>query len=127
MLAALALALAFVSLHFAIRVVSAQEGAGAETGVFRTNDFEMTVKAGFSKLEVNNWMGSWVPFRITVANQGDPIIGKLIVHCESQNGPTPQVREYVKEIQLPTGSRQLHEVAAFLNSGEDPIVRIQTD
>jgi hypothetical protein len=126
-LVALAAALAFMSLHFATRIVGAQEGAGAETGAFRTNDFEMTVKAGFSKLEVNNWMGSWVPFRITLANQGRPISGRLIIHCESQNGPTPQVREYVKEIQLPTGSRQLHEMAAFLNSGEDPIVRIQTD
>lgn len=125
-LAVLALALAFISFHFAIASVVAQENAGAETGVFRTEKFEMIVKAGFGKLEVNNWMGSWVPFRVTVVNQGEPISGRLIVHCESQNNPTPQVREYVKEIQLPTGSRQLHEIAAFLNSGEDPVVQIQT-
>ncbi|HVG21922.1 MAG TPA: hypothetical protein VNI02_22995 [Blastocatellia bacterium] len=121
-----ALALAFISLWAATGGVSAQEGAGAETGVFHSDDLEMVVKAGFSKLEVNNWMGSWVPFRVTIVNQGRPISGRLVVHCESQNNPTPQVREYVKEIQLPTGSRQLHEIAAFLNSGEDPIVRIQT-
>jgi glyoxylase-like metal-dependent hydrolase (beta-lactamase superfamily II) len=41
--------------------------------------------------------------------------------------PNPQVREYVKEIQLPTGSRQFHEIAAFLNSPESPIVRLQTE
>src|SRR3954453_14195415 len=104
-----ALALAFLSLNFAIGV-SAQENAGAETGIYRTDNFEMTVKAGFSKLEVNNWMGSWVPFRITLVNQGPPINGRLIVHCESALNPTPQVREYVKDIQLPTGSRQLHEI-----------------
>lgn len=86
----------------------------------------MIVRAGFGRLEVSNWMGSWVPFRISVANQGPPISGRLIVHCESSPNPTPQVREYVKEIQLPTGSRQLHEIAAFLNSGENPIVQIQS-
>jgi hypothetical protein len=133
LLIVVALLLAFASFHFVTRSVSAQgnggaekENGGAETGVFRTDTFEMTVKAGFSKLEVNNWMGSWVPFRVTIVNQGPPINGRLVVHCESQPNPTVQVREYVKEIQLPTGSRQLHEIAAFLNSGEDPVVRIQT-
>src|SRR5215212_2163660 len=106
LLVALALALAFASFNFATSSVSAQENGGAETGgaetgVFRTDNFEMTVKAGFSKLEVNNWMGSWVPFRITLVNQGPPVNGRLIVHCESQSSPTTQVREYVKEIQLP--------------------------
>jgi hypothetical protein len=129
-IALIALALAFISFGVAAGGVSAQENAsqesaGVETGVFRSDNFEMTVKAGFSKLEVNNWMGSWVPFRITLVNQGPPINGRLIVHSESSPNPTPQIREYVKEIQLPTGSRQLHEIAAFLNSGEDPIVRIQ--
>jgi len=32
----------------------------------------------------------------------------------------------VKEVQLPTGSRQFHEIAAFLNSGESPTIRIQS-
>src|SRR5215211_7249212 len=80
---ALWLALAFISFNVALRSASAQENAGAETGVFHTDNLEMTVKAGFSKLEVNNWMGSWIPFRITLVNQGPPINGRLIVHCES--------------------------------------------
>jgi len=86
----------------------------------------MTVRAGFGRLEVSNWTGSWVPFRISLANQGPPISCRLVVHCESAGNPNPQVREYVKEVQLPTGSRQLHEIAAFLNSGESPIVRLQS-
>src|SRR5262245_17916044 len=87
----------------------------------------MLVRAGFGRLEVSNWVGSWVPFRISISNQGPPISARLIVHCESSPNPNPQVREYVKEVQLATGSRQLHEIAAFLNSGERPIVRIQAD
>ena len=87
----------------------------------------MIVRAGFGRLEVSSGTGSWVPFRISLANQGPPVSGRLIVHCESSPNPTPQVREYVKEISLPTGSRQLHEIAAFLNSGESPIVRLQSD
>ena len=86
----------------------------------------MIVRAGFGRLEVSNWTGSWVPFRVSLANQGPPISGRLVVHCESSGNPNPQVREYVKEIQLPTGSRQLHEIAGFLNSGESPIVRLQS-
>ena len=110
------------------RDVRAQENNIApETGVARTADFEMIVRAGFGRLEVSNWTGSWVPFRISLSNQGPPISGRLIVHCESSPNPAPQVREYVKEIQLPTGTRQLHEIAAFLNSGESPIVRLQSD
>ena len=87
----------------------------------------MIVRAGFGRLEVSNWTGSWVPFRVSLANQGPAITGRLIVHCESSPSPNPQVREYVKEIQLPTGSRQLHEIAAFLNSGESAIVRLQSE
>lgn len=109
------------------REVSAQESAASETGVARGDNLEMIVRAGFGRLEVSNWTGSWVPFRISVTNQGPPITGRLVVHCESSPSPNPQVREYVKEIQLPTGSRQLHEIAAYLNSGESPIVRIQSD
>ncbi|MEK6409902.1 MAG: hypothetical protein AABN34_23510 [Acidobacteriota bacterium] len=107
--------------------VRAQDDVAAETGVARTENFEMIVRAGFGRLEVSNWTGSWVPFRISLSNQGPAIVGRLVVHCESSPNPNPQVREYVKDIQLPTGSRQLHEIAAFLNSGESPIVRIQSD
>ncbi|HSB12567.1 MAG TPA: hypothetical protein VLM38_23965 [Blastocatellia bacterium] len=108
------------------RGVQAQEDLPAETGIFRTENLEMTVRAGFGRLEVSNWMGSWVPFRISLTNQGPPITGRLIVHCESSPNPTAQVREYVKEIQLPTGSRQLHEIAAYLNSNQSPVVRLQS-
>ena len=106
--------------------IRAQENGAAEAGVARTADFEMTVRAGFGRLEVSNWTGSWVPFRISIANQGPPISGRLVVHCETSPNPTTQVREYVKEVQVPTGSRQLHEIAAFLNSGESPIVSLQS-
>lgn len=95
-------------------------------GVARAENLEMVVRAGFGRLEVSNWTGSWVPFRVSIMNQGPPIAGRLIVHCESSPNPNPQVREYLKEIQLPTGSRQFHEIAAFLNSGENPIVRLQS-
>jgi hypothetical protein len=106
--------------------VFAQENPAPETGIARSGDFEMIVRAGFGRLEVSNWTGSWVPFRMSLSNLGPPISGRLIVHCESSPNPNPQVREYVKEIQLPTGTRQLHEIAAFLNSGESPIVRVQS-
>jgi hypothetical protein len=109
-----------------VRLASAQEGAG-ETGVARVENLEMLVRAGFGRLVVSSWTGSWVPFRISIANQGPPLVGRLIVHCESAANPNPQVREYVKDVQLPTGSRQLHEIAAFLNSAEQPVVRFETD
>jgi hypothetical protein len=121
---ALALVLAAGLTPFILRSVKAQEGAQAESGVARNENLEIAVKAGFGRLEVNHWNGSWVPFRITVSNQGPPITGRLVVHCESTPNPTPQVREYVKDVQLPTGSHQLHEIAAFLNSGENPTVRL---
>ncbi len=77
---------------------------------------EMAVKAGFGKLAVSTSYGSWVPFRISLANQGAPINGRLIVRTESQPNPSPQVREFTKDIQLPTGARQLHEITAYVNS-----------
>lgn len=107
--------------------VQAQDDIVAETGVARAENLEMIVRAGFGRLEVSNWTGSWVPFRISLSNQGPAIVGRLVVHCESSPNPNPQVREYVKDVHLPTGSLQLHEIAAFLNSGESPIVRIQSD
>ena len=111
---------------FTTRPVRAQENVTPETGITRSGDIEMIVRAGFGRLEVSNWTGSWVPFRITLTNQGQPISARLIVHCESIPNPTAQVREYIKDIQLPSGSRQLHEIAAFLNSGQSPIVRLQS-
>ncbi|MGA9771397.1 MAG: hypothetical protein WBV94_20355 [Blastocatellia bacterium] len=120
----LATVLAAASTSFIFRTVKAQDAMPVEPGVARNENLEITVRAGFGRLEVNHWNGSWVPFRITLSNQGPPITGRLVVHCESNPNPTPQVREYVKEIQLPTGSHQLHEIAAFLNSGENPIVRL---
>ncbi len=121
---ALALVFAASSTPFILRPVEAQDGAQAEPGVARNDNLEVIVKAGFGRLEVNHWNGSWVPFRITVSNLGPPITGRLVIHCESNANPTPQVREYVKEIQLPTGSHQLHEMAAFLNSAENPKVSV---
>ena len=121
---ALALVFAASSTLFILRPVKAQDNAPAEPGVARNENLEVIVKAGFGRLEVNHWNGSWVPFRITISNQGPPITGRLVIHCESDANPTPQVREYVKEIQLPTGSHQLHEMAAFLNSAESPKVSV---
>src|SRR4030095_10896918 len=80
---------------FITRATRAQENGATEAGVARTADFEMIVRAGFGRLEVSTWTGSWVPFRISISNQGPPILGRLIVHCESSANPTPQVREYV--------------------------------
>ena len=100
--------------------------APAETGTASNGELEIAVKAGFGRLEVNSWNGAWIPFRINVANQGPAIVGRLIVHTDSNNnGPTSQAREFVKEIQLPTGARQSHEIAAYVNSGENPSVRIE--
>jgi hypothetical protein len=39
------------------------------------------------------------------------------VRAESDPNPSTQLREFVKPVQLPTGSNQLHEIAVFLNSG----------
>ncbi|HJQ25025.1 MAG TPA: hypothetical protein VKA60_13995 [Blastocatellia bacterium] len=100
--------------------------APAETGTASNGEIEITVKAGFGRLEVSNWNGAWVPFRINIVNQGPAIVGRLIVHTVSDNnGPTSQAREFVKEIQLPTGARQSHEIAAYINSGENPSVRVE--
>jgi hypothetical protein len=98
--------------------------APPESGTASNGELEISVKAGFGRLEVNSWSGVWVPFRITLANQGPAVAGRLIVHTESNNGPSPQAREFVKEIQLPTGAHQLHEIAAYINSGENPSVRV---
>ena len=98
---------------------SAQDEVNQEPGVFRSDKIEMIVKAGYGKLEVNSWLGSWTPFRISITNQGEAIAGKLVVLTKGSSNQNSQGREFVKEIQLPTGSRQFHEISAFLNSGED--------
>lgn len=122
-----AIAIALGAMWLSTRGANAQSNPAAESGVTRNDNLELMVNAGFGRLEVNHWNGSWIPFRIAVTNHGPAINGRLVVHCESNPNPTPQAREYVKDIQLATGSRQLHEISAFLNSGENPIVRIMSD
>ncbi|HWP41677.1 MAG TPA: hypothetical protein VNO14_00480, partial [Blastocatellia bacterium] len=95
---------------------SASGQNGAEQGVARTDDVEMIVRAGFGRVDVNHFTGTWVPFRVSVSNRGKPITGRLVVRAESDPNPSPQVREFVKDVQLPTGSKQLHEIAVYLNS-----------
>jgi hypothetical protein len=99
----------------------------AEPGVVRSGDVEIAVRAGFNRLDVNSYTGGWVPFRITVTNLGEAISGRLIVRSESPANPNKQVREFVKDVQLPTGSRQLHHISAFLNSGSGPEVKLVTN
>jgi hypothetical protein len=87
----------------------------------------MVVKAGFNRLDVNSNTGGWVPFRIMVSNQGETISGRLVVKSESPSNPNKQAREFVKDVQLPAGSRQLHHISAFLNSGSGPEVKLVTN
>lgn len=124
-LAVLIAALVSPSLLDCLRA-GAQEAA-AEPGVVRVGDVELAVKAGFNRLDVNSNTGGWVPFRIMVSNQGEAISGRLIVRSESPANPNKQVREFVKDVQLPTGSRQLHHISAFLNSGSGPEVKLVTN
>jgi hypothetical protein len=122
--AALALLMVAASVFVARRVGAQPTAAPAETGTASNNGLEIAVKAAFGRLEINSRSGVWVPFRIAVANQGPAVTGRLIVHTESDDGPTGAPREFVKDIQLPTGANQSHEIVAFLNSGENPTVRI---
>ncbi|HXG93526.1 MAG TPA: hypothetical protein VNN73_14350 [Blastocatellia bacterium] len=110
-----------------VRPVGAQDASRSDAGAVHSEDFEMIVKAGFVRLEVNGREGNWVPFRITLSNQGQPINGRLVVHCENPTGPTPIVREYISPVNLPTGSVKSIEIAAFLNSWQNPIVRLIAD
>ena len=96
-------------------------------GGFRSGGLEMSVKAGFGKIEIVGSTGTWVPFRIMVSNQGQPITGQLVVRTESDSDPAPQFRQFVKDVQLPTGSRQYHEISAYINSGEEVYVRLMSD
>jgi hypothetical protein len=105
-----------------------QDGAASATGIFRSSDIELIARAGFGGFGVNSYDGNWVPFRIAVSNQGPPIAGRIVVRTETDGNPTPQTHEYVKEIQLPTGSQQLHEIPAFiLARHNNPTVSIISD
>ncbi|HXG64895.1 MAG TPA: hypothetical protein VNO70_07285, partial [Blastocatellia bacterium] len=106
------------------RAAGAQNGAAQEPGAFRSENLQMLVKAGYGGLEVNYMSGNWAPFRITLENHGRPITGSLVVRAEASSNPNPTYREFVKDIQLPTGSRQFHEIAAYVQRGEDPVVRL---
>ncbi|HYP29275.1 MAG TPA: hypothetical protein VE262_21370 [Blastocatellia bacterium] len=95
-------------------------------GSVRNGGLEMSVKAGFGRVEIVGYTGTWVPFRIMVSNQGEAITGQLVVRTEADSDPTPQFRQFVKDVQLPTGSRQYHEISAYINSGEDAVVRLMS-
>jgi hypothetical protein len=83
---------------------------------------DIEVKAGFGELAVSR-LGSWIPFRIVVTNQGPPIAGRLTVFAEAPS--SHQSREFSEDVQLPTGSKKLYEIQAYLNSTQlDPVVRL---
>lgn len=112
---ALVALLALFSTFVSLRQVEAQDAETSSADVVRSGGLEMTVKAGYGKMAIS-FAGSWIPFRVTLANRGEPLTGRLVIRTESPPSPNSQVREYVKAVQLPTGSRQLHEIAAFINS-----------
>jgi hypothetical protein len=94
-------------------LVSADAGAG---------DVDIEVRAGFGGLSISR-LGAWVPFRILVANQGPPINGRLVVFADAPSNH--QSREFSEDVQLPTGSKKLYEIGAYLNSDQvDPVVRL---
>jgi hypothetical protein len=116
------------STFVSLRQVEAQDAEVPSADVVRNGGLEMTVKAGYGKITISSFAGSWVPFRITLANRGEPLTGRLIVRTASPPSPNSQMREYVKGVQLPTGSRQLHEITAFVNSNhEEPEVVLVVD
>ena len=93
----------------------------AETGP-NTTSVDIEVKAGFGGLAVSR-LGGWVPFRIILTNQGPPIAGRLAVFAEAPS--QQQSREFSEEVQLPTGSRKLFEIEAYLTSTQlEPVVRL---
>lgn len=97
-----------------------------EPGVFRSDKLEMFVKAGFGKLEVNSWQGTWTPFRVSLANFGEQIVGRLVIASQSAANQNAQGRKFVKDIQLATGARQLHEIPVYLNGGADVDVTLES-
>ncbi|HEU4389942.1 MAG TPA: hypothetical protein VFV34_19225 [Blastocatellia bacterium] len=81
----------------------------------RNGGLEMGVKAGFGQLSVNRLEGTWVPFRILLRNIGEPVNGRLVVSVETSSGDK-EGRDFVKPVNLPTGSQQFHEIPVHLNS-----------
>src|SRR5262245_5755862 len=103
----------------------AGESAGPSgVGAFRGDNLELKVRAGFGALAVNPFSGGWTPFRISVSNQGPPVIGRLVVQCQANDLPSPQMREYVKPVQIATGADQLFEIPAYMSSAEDAHVML---
>ncbi|MEW6129877.1 MAG: hypothetical protein AB1757_22745 [Acidobacteriota bacterium] len=96
-----------------------------EPGVFRSDKLEMIVRGGFGKVSVNGWQGTWTPFRVTLANQGEQIVGQIRIKSQSSINQNQQGREFIKTIQLPTGSRQYHEIPVFLYSGDNIDVTLE--
>lgn len=106
-------------------VAQVSDSAAAQDGG-RTGGVEMIVRAGFGGLSVRDSIGGWVPFRIELRNQGEPISGRLVVQVEV-GASSPQGIDFVREVHLPTGSSQLHEIPVFLRSSQgQPVVRLTT-
>jgi len=122
--AALALLVLASVLSGSRTAVRAQDGGAGPPSDSIATGLDITVRAGLGKLEVSYWSGYWSPFRITITNQGPSISGKLVVRCPSSDGPNPKYRDYVKEVRIPTASRQTHEVTAFVSSAEDPHIQV---
>jgi hypothetical protein len=104
--------------------VSAADDGPSGTAVFHGDKLSISVRAGFSRLDVSSFSGGWVPFRISVTNDGPPISGKLVVKCPLSDGPNSSFREYVKAVQIPTGADHYHEIPAYLNENLDVQVRL---
>jgi hypothetical protein len=119
---------AFGTVIAALNTASAYSQAlpASSTSTVHQGDLTLSVSAGVGKVEISYFSGAWVPFRISISNQGPAIAGRLVVRCPSSDGPSQQFREYLKEVQVPTGSEQFHEIAAFVSSGEDAQVRLVT-
>lgn len=97
---------------------------GQDPQVTRAGDLEMAVKAGFGGLSIRDSTGSWVPFRIALRNQGPPISGRVLVHIGTDTSSTQGI-DFVREVNLPTGSSQLHEIPVFLRSSQrQPTIRL---
>lgn len=125
---ALLLALVMAAGLGILPVARAQDAAPPDLGIVRAGAVEMAVKASFDKLEVSYLSGSWYPFRITISNTGEPITGRLVIRTESRPTPNPQLHEFVKDIQLPTGSRQFHEIPVYINSShKEPEILLISD
>ncbi len=122
----LSISLILFSMALSLPLQPTQAQTEQEPGVFRSDKLEMFVKAGFGKLEVTSWQGTWTPFRVSLANFGEQIVGRIVITSQAVASQNLQGREFVKDIQLPTGSRQLHEIPVFLSGGSDVDVILET-